>query len=59
MDLDKTLQACTAIICTYADRRPLQEFEQLAYEQACRTLESVLKDFRKFWEVTDEAENYS
>lgn len=58
MDLNVVVQTCAALVCTLADKKPLQEFEVLAYEQACRTLESVLKDFRNFWEMTDEAESY-
>ncbi len=59
MDTQVVLQSCTAIICTFVDRKPLQEFELLAYEQACRTLESVLKDFRSVWEIPNESEDYS
>ena len=58
MDLNVVVQSCVAVVCMYANKQPLREFEVLAYEQACRTLESVLKDFRNFWEVTNEAENY-
>lgn len=59
MDTQVVLQSCTAIICTLANNQPLQEFELFAYEQACRTLESVLKDFRTAWETPNEFENYS
>jgi len=59
MDIQIILQTCTAIVCMYADKKPLQEFELLAYEQACCTLESVLKDFRSVWETPNEFENYT
>ncbi|KKK73185.1 hypothetical protein LCGC14_2896360 [marine sediment metagenome] len=59
MDLNLIVPVCMVLVCKYADKKPLQEFELLAYEQACCTLESVLKDFRKIWETTNEFENYS
>ena len=53
------LKLCTAIICAFDKNTPQREFEVLAYEQACRTLEIVLKDFCKVWEMdTDELESY-
>lgn len=53
------LRLCTAVICTFGSNRTLREFELLAYEQACRTLETVLRDHRKIWEnETDEFESY-
>lgn len=59
MDLNLVIQTCTAIVCTFAVKKPLQEFELLAYEQACRTLESVLADFRSNWETSNEFGNYT
>lgn len=53
------IQTCTLVVHTFANKGPLQEFELLAYEQACRTLESLLSDFRKNWENTNESENYT
>lgn len=59
MQLDMLLKNCTEIICSFANKNFLQEFELLAYEQACRTLESILKDFRQTWEVlNDESDDY-
>lgn len=57
--MDTVLQICAAVVCKFANKAPLQEFELLAYEQACRTLESVLCDFRKTWETRNESENYT
>lgn len=59
MDINIALQASAAVIAVLANKRPLQEFELLAYEQACRVVESLLKECREAWEETDEAENYS
>lgn len=59
MELTVLIQTCTLVIYTFANKSPLQEFELLAYEQACRTLESVLTDFRKNWESSNESENYT
>lgn len=60
MDVDRVLQHSVIVIALFANReRPLQGFELLAYEQACRTIESVLKDFRDTWETKDETENYT
>lgn len=56
--MDQITRACLIIVCRYADKGTLQEFELLMYEQACRTLESVLKDFRKTWENANEFENH-
>ncbi|KKK52343.1 hypothetical protein LCGC14_3105870 [marine sediment metagenome] len=59
MDINLVIQVCATLVCKFSDKKSLQEFELLAYEQACRTLESVLGDFRKTWEATNEFENYS
>ena len=55
MDLNILIQACTATVCTFAGRKPLCEFEMLAYGQAYRTLKSVLRDFRVIWENSNGA----
>lgn len=54
------IELCMVIICTFAKREnTLQEFELLVYEQACRTIEELLKNTRKEWRVEiDEFENY-
>jgi len=53
------LKLCAAIICAFDRTKPQREFEVLAYEQACRTLEVVLRDFLQVWESdTNELESY-
>jgi len=57
MDINIVLQTCTALVILFNKRDTvLQEFEMLAYEQACRTIESTLKDFRDVWETPNEKE---
>jgi len=53
MDVNTVLQMSMAAIshfCEAQDHRTLQEFEVLAYEQACRTYETLMRDFRTTWE---------
>ena len=57
MDLDNILSTCTALVITFNKKPNLQEFEVLAYEQACRVLEEALKDFREMWQH-GKLENY-
>ena len=53
------LKLCTAVICVFDKTKPQREFEVLAYEQACRTLQVVLKGFCEVWEKdTNELESY-
>ena len=60
MDINNVLQTCTALVIIFNKKETLQEFELLAYEQACRILESTLKDFREMWEKNyGEFENYT
>ena len=59
MDIEFVVNACVCVINKFSDVAPLQEFEVLAYEQACRTLETILKDFRETWETNDELENFT
>ena len=57
MDINIVLQTCTALVIIFNKKEHLREFELLAYEQACRILESTLKDFREIWDH-GELENY-
>ncbi len=54
MDVQHVTNTCIAIIHNFSNKQSLQEFELLTYEQACRTLETVLKDFREVWETQNE-----
>jgi hypothetical protein len=54
MDINIVLQTCTALVVAFRARQNLREFELLAYEQACRILETTLKEFRETWEEKDE-----
>lgn len=57
MDVRFVVDSCIYVLDIFSEKQPLQEFELLAYEQACRTLETVLKDFRETWETKDEFGN--
>ena len=55
MNVDKAVEVSAVIVCLFYNKQPLQEFELLAYVQACRMLEVTLKDCRQIWEgVADE-----
>ena len=41
---------CVALVTVLSKKATLQEFELLAYEQACRVIETTLKDFRETWD---------
>jgi len=53
MDANLVLQMATGMMATYAEAmssRTLSEYEMLAYEQACRAYEVIMRDFRNMWE---------
>ena len=61
METFNILQACLAIIILFQKKAHLTECELLAYEQACRLVESTLKDYRKMLEDLEhgELENFT
>lgn len=61
MEANVIIQASAAVVCVLGTpNRVLRGFEFQVYEEACRTLEAMLEDFRQTWEgEPDEAENYS
>jgi len=51
MNVKLILATSLQIIAAYSNHTtPLQEFEVLAYVQACRVSEILLRDFREAWE---------
>ena len=50
MEPQQVLSCATDTVTAFADKIDLNEFEMLAYEQACRNVESLLKSYRKAWE---------
>jgi len=52
------IDSCVALVTVLGKKESLQEFELLAYEQACRVIEVTLKDFRETWQNGEELENY-
>jgi hypothetical protein len=61
MDANVIMQVSAAVVCVLGSpNRTFRGFEFRVYEEACRTLEVMLEDFRKTWEdEPDEAENYT
>lgn len=58
MDLNVILQVSVDTIVMFSQKQNLSEYEFLAYEQACRTIEVLLKSHRMIWEKQlDELEN--
>jgi len=48
MELKDLYNVATAVVCMYGQKtRPLQEFELLLYEQACRLLEANFRQYRE------------
>ncbi len=50
MDINIVMNSAIGMIAFFGEvgeHRPLQEFEQLAYEQACRTMETIMQNVRK------------
>jgi len=51
---------CVVLILRFSDKPNLQEFELLAYEQACQLLEVMCKRMKSALEKQDnEPENYT
>ena len=48
------IESCVALISVLGKKNTLQEFELLAYEQACRVVEVSLKEIRE--NISDEGE---
>ncbi len=60
MDIKSLIEICTVIVITFNKKgKNMQGFEMLVYEQACRMLEDIFKDFRKTQEEHNAGpENY-
>jgi hypothetical protein len=41
------IKSCAVIISVFSKKKFLTEYELFAYEQACRTMESVLRKFNE------------
>ena len=57
MNIQELLNVCLHIIHTFGPKNKLSECEFMAYEQACMSIEIILKKFRETWETTDEPED--
>ena len=59
MDINIVMNSAAGMIAFFGEvgqNRTLQEFEQLAYEQACRTMEMVMRQVRENLEEHEENE---
>ncbi len=50
MEPSVVLQAAFGVMAILGQKGNLTEYEVLAYEQACRTIEVLLKSHRELWE---------
>ena len=57
MNMQEFFMASVALILTFSKKPNLQEFELLAYEQACRAAETILRETREVFNER-ELENY-
>jgi hypothetical protein len=58
MNFENLIQSCAYVICIFGNKSNLREFELFAYEQACRTLENLLKLYNEASEGQSEPESY-
>jgi len=59
MDVNVVMNSAAGMIAFFGEvgqHRPLQEFEQFAYEQACRTMEVLMRSVRLNWEKLNNEE---